>query len=53
MNLQNGHLSESMTQGSKEMMAGKWQSMLAGLDVREALGHSYWSISYSFQQFDE
>jgi hypothetical protein len=33
MNLQNGHLSESMTEGSKEMMARRLRGMLAGRDL--------------------
>jgi hypothetical protein len=35
--VQNDNLSESMTQGGKEMMAGRWQSMPGRVDVREAL----------------
>jgi hypothetical protein len=38
MNLQNDHPSYSMTQGGKEMMEGRWQSMLgraAVIDVRD------------------
>ena len=30
-----------MTQDGKEMMAGRWQSMLGSLDVREALDQTY------------
>jgi hypothetical protein len=33
---QNGDLQKSMTQGGKEMMAGRWRSMLGR---RDALGH--------------
>jgi hypothetical protein len=32
VNLQNGNLSESMTQSDKEMMVGKWRGMLGRLD---------------------
>ena len=38
---QNGNLSELMTQGGKEMMAGRWPGMLGGLGVRDALDETY------------
>ena len=42
---QSGHLSESMTQGGKEMMVGRWQGILGRLDIRasirEALDQTY------------
>jgi hypothetical protein len=48
MNLQNGHLSEWMTQGGKEMMAGRWRGrgMLGRLDVLDALDQSHYSELY-------
>ena len=41
MTFQNSNLSELMTQGGKEMMAGRWRSMLGRLDVPEALDQTY------------
>ena len=49
MNLQNGQLSEWMTQGSKETMAaGQWRgpSTLGRLDVLDALDQSRYSELY-------
>ena len=34
---QNSNLSESMTPGGKEMMAGRWRGMRGRLGVRDAL----------------
>jgi hypothetical protein len=45
MNLQIGNLSKSMTQGGKEMMAGRGQEMLGRLDVRDALDQSCLRLS--------
>jgi hypothetical protein len=45
MNFQNDHLSESMIQGGKEMMAGRWRGMLDRLDVRDALDQAYSRVS--------
>ena len=39
--LQNGHLRESIIQGGKEMMEGRWRDMLGRLDARDALDQSY------------
>ena len=49
MNLHNGHLSEWVTQGSKEMMAvGQWRgpSTPGRLDVLDALDQSHYSELY-------
>ena len=45
VNLQNDHLSESMTHGGKGMMAGRWQGpgMLGRVDVPDALDQSHYS----------
>ena len=48
LNRRNGNLSESMTQGGKEMMAEQWRCMLGRLDVRDALDQSYSKGSYYF-----
>jgi hypothetical protein len=45
MNLQNGHLSEVMIQGGKEMMAGRWWGTLERLDVQDVLDQSYSRLS--------
>jgi hypothetical protein len=45
MNLQRGHLSESMAQGGKEMMAERCWGMLRRLDVRDALDQDYSRLS--------
>jgi hypothetical protein len=45
MNLQNGYLSEWVTQGGKGMMAGRWRGpgMLGKLDVPDALDQNHYS----------
>jgi hypothetical protein len=45
MNLQNGHLSESMTQGGQETTVGRWRGMLRRPDVRDALDQNYSTLS--------
>ena len=51
MNLQNGDLRESITQGGKEMMAERWRDMLGRLGVREALDQTYQSYSRTLVTF--
>ena len=41
MTFQNGNLSELMTQGGKEMMAGRWRGMLGRLGIQDALDQTY------------
>jgi hypothetical protein len=43
MNLQNGHLSEWMTQGGKELMVGRRRGMLERPEFRDALDQSHYS----------
>ena len=40
IHLQDGHQSESVTQGSKEMVE-RWQGILGRLDIRDALDRTY------------
>jgi hypothetical protein len=34
-----------MTEGGKEMVAGRWRGILGGLDVRDDLDQSYPTLS--------